>query len=335
MSAIKSPELVLKQVLDLPAAVAGFYVQEAVIAGINGMQENTMTIRLEDKIHEFKAIHQKYADRLAGAFFDYIALASFGEARHAPSQAECYIPQICYKWNRDDEQQNIYVREESYRHALQFDPYRFLPALATLFYDVKWRDAYGGKRWANIAQAGMMYKKVSSTVFVDHAVDLSHNGGSMFSKNVLFQAYDAHSYIHMLHIKRNSSILEDEKFLQTFIVAQNARPFLKLAAKLGLIPASMIYGCTYIPIEFPETIKWGMLPIMESDILPCKNNPLDEGFDENDDEDDDEDDDDKDNNDDEEKIETIHDLTARLSCIKPYLDDIQAKFKPMTQASMF
>ena len=345
MSAIKLSKLVLKEVLDLPAAVAGFYVQEAVIARINGMQKNTMIIRLEDEIREFNAIHRKYTDRLAGAFFDYIALASFGEARHAPSQAKCYILQICYNWNRDDAQQNIHTRTESYKKALRFDPYRFLPVLSILFHDGQWKDAYGGKRWGDIAKAGMMYKEVSSTVFVDYVVDLSHNGGSMFNKNILFQFYSGDSYIHMLSMKRTFSILEDANFLKTFSIAQNAKPFLKLAAKLGLIPTSMIYSCAYESIEFPETIKWGMLPIMESDILSCENLSSNEEFnednDKNDDdesndndEDNDENDDDESNDDDEEKIKTFDDL-IRSSCIKPYLDEIQAKFKPMTQTSMF
>ena len=329
MSAIKPPKLVLSQVLDLPAAVAGFYVQEAVMAKVNGMQNTTMKIRLEDDIREFNATYRKYADRLAGAFFDYIALASFGEARHAPVQAKLYIPQIFYKWNRGSNQETIKVRNQTYRHALKFDPYRFLPTLATLFYDGQWRDAYGGKRWGNIADAGMMYKKVSSTVFIDHAVDLSHNGGSMFSKNVLFQPYDASNYLYMLSMKRKFSILEDDcEFLENLWVAQNAKPFLKLAAKLGLIPASMIYhSCQYVSIEFPETIKWGMLPIMESDILPSyKNLSSSEKLDE-DDENDDEDEDEKEIN--------MADLMARAPMLKPYLDEIQAKCKPMEQVSMF
>ena len=318
MSAIKPPKLVLSQVLDLPAAVAGFYVQEAVMAKVNGMQNTTMKIRLEDDIREFNATYRKYADRLAGAFFDYIALASFGEARHAPVQAKLYIPQIFYKWNRGSNQETIHVRNQAYRHALKFDPYWFLPTLATLFYDGVWRDQFGGERWGNIAEAGTMYKTVSSTVFIDHAVDLSHNGGSMFSKNVLFQPYDASNYLYMLSIKSKFSILEGE-FLKNLWVAQNAKPFLKLAAKLGLIPASMIYhSCQYVSIEFPETIKWGMLPIMESDILPSSNKQFDK------------DDEDKD----EQEINMAH-LIARAPMLKPYLDEIQAKHKLMGQISMF
>jgi len=329
MSAVKSPNLVLKKVMDLPVAVAGFYVQETVMAKVLNMKETSMKLRLEDDIKEFQSIHQKYADRLAGAFFDYIALASFGEARHAPSQAKRYIPQICYKWNRNNEQQSIHVRDQSYKHALKFDPYRFLPTLATLFYDGVWRDAYGGDQWGNIAEAGTMYKKVTSTVFIDHAVDLSHNGGSMFSKSVLFLPYHSGHYRHMLGMKTAFSILDDNDgntFLKKFWVAQNAKPFLKLAAKLDLIPADMIYSTKYDHVQFPETIKWGLLPITENDILSCDAVPLNERLDE---------DDGDGYYEDEQLAGTVNKLKARASHIIPFLEELKAKFKSMEQASMF
>ena len=325
MSAVKSPNLVLKKVMDLPVAVAGFYVQEAVMAKVHNMKETSMKLRLEDDIKEFQSIHQKYADRLAGAFFDYIALASFGEARHAPSQAKRYIPQICYKWNRNNKQQSIHVREKSYKHALKFDPYRFLPTLATLFYDGIWRDSYGGSWWGNIAEAGTMYKKVTSTVFIDHAVDLSHNGGSMFSKSVLFLPYDSSHYRHMLGMKTAFSILDDNDgntFLKKFWVAQNAKPFLKLAVKLDLISADMIYSTKYAPVQFPETIKWGLLPITKNDILSCDELPSSEKLDEDD-------------YDDENPIEMFEKANIRKSHVPLFLDELKAKFKPMEQASMF
>ena len=264
----KSPSLILTQTLDLPAAVAGFYVQEAVLSMVNNMEHGSLYFHLEETIHTLRTIHQKYVNQLAGAFFDYISLACFGEARHAIKQAKKYIHQICYKWNHNDDQENIDIRNKSYQHALKFDPHIFLPTLAELFTNGEWKDSYGGQKWANIADAGSLYNSLPNTVFIDHVVDLSHNGGSMFNKDILFLSYSTGSYWEMLHAKRNMQSILVNDFLNKNSMAKSVRPFLKLAAKCGLIDAKLIYGNDYTTIQFPDIIKWGLLPIKIDDILP-------------------------------------------------------------------
>lgn len=324
MSEIKSPKLVLSQVLDLPAAVAGFYIQEAVMTEVNFMNETPMKIRLQDEIAEFRSIYQKYSDRLAGAFFDYIALACFGEARHALTQAKKYIPQICYKWNRDNAKENIRIRNKSYQHALKFDPYTFLPTLEELFNYGHWRDAYGGGKWANIAGIGTLYRSLTSQVFIDHAVDLSHNSGSMFSKDVLFKKYAVSRYLDMLNKKQYSpSILKNYEFFRIGPIAANVKPFLKLAVKLGLVQSEIIYICNYIPIVFPETIKWGLLPITVNDILQCNLHGIDI---------DDKEEGEEENHDD---SPITFDSRCIMHTLKPNLDKLSNKLIPSHQTSMF
>ena len=264
----KSPKLVLKQVLDLPAAVAGFYVQDAVLTAIRTTEQTPLIFRLQDDINTLKDLHTKYTAKLAGAFFDYIALAAFGEARHAPNMAKRYIHQICYKWNRKSDSEAVQARTDSYRHALKFDPWKFLPVLEILFEDGEWTDsAYGGNKWADICNAGMDYHQVPDTVFVDQAVDLSHNSGSMFNKDVLFQHYDISNYLYMLDRKRSMTSILVENFLKNFRVSSLTKRFLKMAAKLGLMDPELVYAPpVYIDIEFPDVVKWGMLPITEKDL---------------------------------------------------------------------
>ena len=267
----KSPSLVLTQTLDLPAAVAGFYIQESVLSMINNMKQGSLYFRLEDDIHALHAMHKKYTSQLAGAFFDYISLACFGEARHAINQASFYIHQICYKWNTNDDQENVKVRTKSYRHSLKFDPHLFLPTLVELFETGEWKDnSYGGQKWADIAKAGLMYNDMPDTVFIDHAVDLSHNGGSMFNKDILFLQHSAGNYLRMLDDKRHLKSILVNDFLQKFPIALSVKPFLKMASKFGLIDIGLIYGKDYREIVFPDIIEWGLLPIKITDILPLE-----------------------------------------------------------------
>lgn len=316
---VKSPQLVLKRVLHLPAAVAGFYVKEAVLNAVNQLPESSMKIRLEEDIQDLTYAFNKYSEKLAGALFDYIALACFGEARHAPYQANRHIPQICFKFDQNNEQQCIKVREQSYHHALKFDPYIFLPTLKILFYDSNWREAYGGNKWGNIADAGTMYNKVSPQVFIDHAVDLSHNGGSMFTKNVLFRIYESGAYRYMLNQKKEKVSILVKEFLRYHPIAFSVKPFLKLAAKLNIMDPELIFDNLYYTIEFPETIKWGLLPIKPSDIIDNDSFEIDE----------------HDEDYEEDSHEIFHMNKIRAMHMKPNLDKIKYGFKTMEQASMF
>lgn len=262
----KTPKLVLKRVLNLPAAVAGFYVQDAVLAEISALPQDASLFRLQEAINNLRKIHQDYASRLAGAFFDYIALASFGEARHGPKMSSQYIHQICFEWDNDDTEKRITVRNQAYRHALKFNPHVFLPTLVHLFDNDSWDSSYGGGKWAQIAEAGTMYGSSSHKVFIDHAVDLSHNCGSMFNKDVLFLLYDSGEYFRMLNLKRSMDSILVYGFVRQFQIATNVKPFLKMAARLNLIDADLVYGNAYEEIQFPEIIKWGLLPITDEDI---------------------------------------------------------------------
>ena len=226
MTKTKSPKLVLDQILDLPTAVAGFYVQDAVLTAIKNMKPTPRKIRMEDKINELTEIHKRYTDQLAGSLFDYIALASFGEARHAPYMAKVYISQIVFKWDNHNDSQIVKARRASYRYALKFNPYTFLPVLTELFDDESWKDAYGGQKWATITSTGEMYGKIPNSVFIDRAVDLSHNGGSMFSKDVLFQYYNVSKYCEMLYYKTHLPSILTEEFLWKYPIACQSKPFI-------------------------------------------------------------------------------------------------------------
>jgi hypothetical protein len=90
--------------------------------------------------------------------------------------------------------QNTYVRsdlpgyEERYALLRDKEPGVFFDFCSVAFAqsEVYWHASYGGAAWKNIASAGRMLLAASSQgdrmVAVDHALDLEHNNGSIFTK---------------------------------------------------------------------------------------------------------------------------------------------------------
>lgn len=66
-----------------------------------------------------------------------------------------------------------------------------------------WRSSYGGKKWANIAEAGEFFWNgtVGAAVFVDRVFDLQHNGGRVFNKHPMVKGAD-YIITNQLDLKR-------------------------------------------------------------------------------------------------------------------------------------
>jgi hypothetical protein len=99
-----------------------------------------------------------------------------------------------------------------------------------------WKDAgsFGGPKWAKIAQAGRMYfdPKVPKVVFLDHVVDLSHNGGLFLGKTTKWFESMGGYYLKLLDLKRNSSVFKSRVGL--FVSSETER-LVKKAKGLKLI----------------------------------------------------------------------------------------------------
>jgi len=68
-----------------------------------------------------------------------------------------------------------------------FSKHSFMRIAKILFLKADWNESYGGKSWADIADA---YGRLDSAtnknqliVAIDHVYDLQHNNGSVFTKN--------------------------------------------------------------------------------------------------------------------------------------------------------
>lgn len=195
---------------------------------------------------DFEEYYESYRERLMDNMFDYLTMICVGEARHHGS----------VKWPVKRPQS----RSEAYIQALQHDPRYLLPACESIFGNLKWGGSYGGPKWANIAKQTALYFKHKShpAVFVDHVVDLSHNGGIAFNKGYIINLEIGQSeYIQMLDTKRKGSLLQSG--LNLHVPLEMLR-FIRSAVRFGLIPEPKAkINWKGEPLNIP-TLKWGSLP---------------------------------------------------------------------------
>lgn len=168
--------------IDVYGAVSTVYVLADLqqrVATVEGLKRWHYADKLGYLHKELSAALKTESDNLARAFYDYIVLTAAGEARHA--RRHC-----CTRhWS------NFTVgadRNEAWNDAQCYSPESLLSALNTLFNKSVWvtGSSYGGKSWGRIVEAGLLYRKVPALVFLDHAVDLSHNSGLFLDKGIIF-----------------------------------------------------------------------------------------------------------------------------------------------------
>lgn len=146
---------------------------------------------------DFLSYRERYINQLARAIYDYTVLVSATEMRWADEKAE-YHYEDWYSARWTD-------REEVYKKAIEYSDSFLLRASVRIF-EINWGDFYGGPKWANIAHAGLLYKKIPDVLFIDHCVDLMHNGSIYFDKDTnIFYFKNQAVYKVMLDDKRDES----------------------------------------------------------------------------------------------------------------------------------
>jgi hypothetical protein len=190
---------------------------------------------------------EHYANTLARNFFDYLTIASFGEARYG--------------------QGNKYTfggvnmgagRSHCYQIALKYDPRDLLPKLVHAFNEYHWGGSYGGKKWGKIAETASMFFlpgfRDCPIAFIDHCVDLAHNGGLAFNKGYLIANPDHESaYMAMLTEKRNGSLLES-KLIHP--VTSEVADLLSTGVGLGIVRRPKA-NFKIVPDVAVPTLTWG------------------------------------------------------------------------------
>lgn len=114
-----------------------------------------------------------FVPNIALRTFVYLYAACLGEARHARESTarERFIPTTL-----------SLHRTQVYETITEFRPTaKNIQALVNIF-DQDWHSGFGGKAWMKIAEALKMYLSHPPASFIDHVIDLEHNGGTAFNK---------------------------------------------------------------------------------------------------------------------------------------------------------
>ena len=148
--------------------------------------------------YETRQLQQKIAIETAETFACYLAIAVASELRNlwAASRAASLMPRkvlelsSTYGIVNDSERGDarILVRLERLSREGQSE---FFSIAESLFRDNFWNPAYGGEKWANIAQAvhAFLTRTWPHGMFVDRVFDLRHNGGVLFDKHPMLIPY--------------------------------------------------------------------------------------------------------------------------------------------------
>lgn len=244
----------LKKVIRPDVAVADFYVMEELLCRAPA---GTFRRSVDKFIADISEYRERFARKLANAFFDYSALIAFGEARHAQSSAaEYYLKLIPQK-----------DRTLTYMEAVKYSPKTFLPAVIAVFKQ-EWRGMYGGEPWAKIAKVAAQYGDVPNPVFVDMCCGLSHKNGLFLNKEIVFHCPYVRDYQLLLDTRAQGSLLYPAKVtngrrLTLLQVSPVVEKFIHRAVTLGILPAvptvdlKVAYGVKWTPLEHYQPIQWG------------------------------------------------------------------------------
>lgn len=88
--------------------------------------------------------------------------------------------------SRQEDYGNSFLAVEKARKSLKLSKTETVQIMKYLYGSVKWGHSYGGEAWASIADGYLKLALANNTqsriVYIDHAYDLQHNNGTVFTK---------------------------------------------------------------------------------------------------------------------------------------------------------
>lgn len=161
-------------------------------------------VKLDEDIQK---AFQTLCERMALHIYVYLWVAALGEAVYADYNCEQRIAEQHGGWSDTD--------------ALDYFPNDENVEIVKTIFGQDWSGGgYGGDAWEDIVEAMDMYNKVPHSTFIDHAVDLEHNGGNVFDKtnaeecglNCFTPGYGKSGLQNFLDIKFKNDILNNNKY---------------------------------------------------------------------------------------------------------------------------
>lgn len=188
--------------IDIEAVVRTFYGFQAL--EILAKENYVAFLPSHEKwLGDFRAYSSIFEKNLATIIYDYIVKVVASELRHCRLKSELYIPDFY-----GSTQVGELRRNEIWEDCKKYNPSDIIKAGLLLFDEEMncWSEGYGGEAWRQIAKGGEYYQKVSDRIFIDHAVDLSHNNSIFFDKGAdILILNDVDRYCYYLNLKKVES----------------------------------------------------------------------------------------------------------------------------------
>jgi len=207
-----------------------------------------------------------YSSKFARALFDYMAIASIGEARHA-------------QWNPADKMiKGFYSHELRTNRTLVYsqlahtvDPIASAPALIEVF-GSKWKEqGYGGPKWESIVRGYATYPdRISDVLFIDMVINKRHNGSLAFDKGVIFKMPDGQSRVlSFLDYRREKDLLEFA-YNQIYPITPELFTLLEAAERERIIKR-FPRDIRIVEIRWSPPVRWGSIVLEACDnVRPVK-----------------------------------------------------------------
>lgn len=228
-----------------------FYLSDAAARLATGTSLAASAKRLRDRIHV------EVGERLAM----YLCVAVGGEVRHFDASVSGFNTAShparaafdCLRKNFGIEQGGVrgdaQLRAIAKLRTMDRDAHiRFAEAMVEVYKNGRWMSGFGGKKWGVIAEALLDFLKgtLDHSVFADHAFDLQHNGGCVFGKHRMIEAYTERYIVHrMLEVKKHAKTFAQ---LHSALMAQSATLSPELAVlierleRLGVVREEAMRG---------------------------------------------------------------------------------------------
>lgn len=238
--------------VDILMAVREFYVIQATEAllATNGKFEPYR--KSHERVYaDFTDFSNRYVPQLARLIYDYTVKVCAGEMRHAGASSRYSLVEFdC----------SACSRSWTYMHCERYTDISLLKAGIAIFDEInQWNAGFGGEKWQKIAEAGLLYHRVPAAVFIDHCVDLTHNGSIYFDKGAgLVRLSGTQRYINFLDWKY---IASPKQLISVCIVGETLYKILQRMANVGILdfrPHERHEGDTteWEILEY-EAIEWG------------------------------------------------------------------------------
>lgn len=157
------------------------------LKGFYALQMLEATSDVDSSIHshnrwwnDFKSLRDFYYERLALMIYDYSVLALFGEMRHGRYKCHMYVDTDYFDKYGSGPRSN-FTRGNKIPYSASS-----IVSISKKLFRYGWQSGYGGEAWGKIADAQDLYIKGQEAIYIDHCVDLQHNGGYYFNKELIF-----------------------------------------------------------------------------------------------------------------------------------------------------